>query len=71
MGGTPGISASLESVTPLIAPSLGGFLLGTIGAWSPGMVSAGLMLWDVWFAYRRIILEKKPILSTATEVTNG
>jgi DHA1 family tetracycline resistance protein-like MFS transporter len=61
IGGTLGISASLESMTRVISPSVGGFLLGTVGAWAPGAVSALLMLWAVWFAYRRIILVKTPV----------
>jgi MFS family permease len=32
IGGTLGISTSLESVTRVIAPSVGGFLLGSVGA---------------------------------------
>ena len=67
IGGTLGISTSLESVTRVIAPSAGGFLLQNLGAWAPGVVSAALMLWAVWFAYRHIILVKAP----AMEVTNA
>jgi len=67
IGGTLGISTSLESVTRVIAPSVGGFLLGSVGAWAPGVVSAILVLWAVWFAYRRIILVKAP----AMESTNA
>ncbi len=58
IGGTLGISTSLESMTRVIAPSAGGFLLQNLGAWAPGLVSAALMLWAVWFAYRHIILIK-------------
>jgi DHA1 family tetracycline resistance protein-like MFS transporter len=57
IGGTLGISTSLESVSRVIAPSAGGFLL-TLGAWAPGLVSAALMLWAVYFAYRRIVRVK-------------
>jgi MFS transporter, DHA1 family, tetracycline resistance protein len=70
IGGTLGISASLESVTRVIAPSAGGLLLQNLGAWAPGVVSAALMLWAVYFAYRRIILVKKPAISPATEASN-
>jgi DHA1 family tetracycline resistance protein-like MFS transporter len=56
IGGMLGISSSLESVTRVVSPSAGGFLLQNLGAWAPGLVSAALMLWAVWFAYRRIIL---------------
>jgi len=62
IGGTLGISTSLESFTRVISPSAGGFLLQNLGAWAPGLVSAILMLWAVWFAYRRIIPMKTPAL---------
>jgi DHA1 family tetracycline resistance protein-like MFS transporter len=71
IGGMLGISASLESVTRVIAPSVGGFLLGTVGAWAPGVVSAALVLWSVWLAYRRIILIQKLNPPTIPEVNNG
>ena len=70
IGGTLGISTSLESVSRVIAPSAGGFLLQNLGAWAPGVVSAGLMLWAVYFTYRRIILVKTPVVAPASEVTN-
>lgn len=56
VGGTLGIAASLESITRVIAPTVGGFLLQKLGAWAPGVFSAVLMAWAVTFAYRRIIL---------------
>jgi DHA1 family tetracycline resistance protein-like MFS transporter len=71
IGGTLGISTSLESVSRVIAPSAGGFLLQNLGAWAPGVVSAALMLWAVVFAYRRIILVKVPVVPPAQETTNG
>jgi DHA1 family tetracycline resistance protein-like MFS transporter len=56
VGGILGISASLEALTRVIAPSVGGFLLGYVGRWAPGIFAALLMAWAVSFAYRRIIL---------------
>jgi DHA1 family tetracycline resistance protein-like MFS transporter len=55
IGGMLGISASLESATRVISPSIGGYLLQQLGAWAPGIFSAILMSWAVSFAYRRII----------------
>jgi MFS transporter, DHA1 family, tetracycline resistance protein len=55
VGGMLGIAASLEAVTRVIAPSVGGFLLQNLGVWAPGVFSAVLMAWAVSFAYRRII----------------
>jgi DHA1 family tetracycline resistance protein-like MFS transporter len=43
VGGTLGISASLESSTRVIAPSLAGFLIDTMGSWAPG-VFGGLVM---------------------------
>lgn len=61
IGGTLGISSSLESVSRVIAPSAGGFLL-SLGAWAPGAVSATLMLWAVIFTYRRIVRVNPPLV---------
>jgi DHA1 family tetracycline resistance protein-like MFS transporter len=61
IGGMLGISTSLESVTRVISPSLGGFLLGSLGAWAPGVASAVILLYAVWLAYRKIIyVAEKP-----------
>lgn len=70
IGGILGISSSLESVTRVITPSVGGFLLGSVGAWAPGVISALLMLWTVWFAYQRII-RVKPASEPPTAETTG
>ena len=56
VGGILGIAASLEAITRVIAPSMGGFLLEHVGRWAPGVFSALLMAWAVSFAYRRIII---------------
>jgi len=56
IGGILGISASLEALTRVVAPSVGGFLLGYFGRWAPGVFTALLMVWAVSFAYRRIII---------------
>ncbi len=69
IGGMLGISTSLESVTRVISPSIGGFLIGSIGTWAPGVTSAVIMLWAVWLAYRRIIhvQDKKAEISLPIE----
>jgi DHA1 family tetracycline resistance protein-like MFS transporter len=56
IGGILGISASLEALTRVIAPSVGGFLLEYVGRWAPGVFTALLMAWAVSFAYRHIIM---------------
>jgi DHA1 family tetracycline resistance protein-like MFS transporter len=55
VGGTLGLAASLEAISRVIAPTLGGFLIQSIGVWAPGVFTALLMVWTVTFAYRRII----------------
>ena len=55
VGGTLGLSASLESLTRVIAPSMGGFLLGALGTWAPGVASVILMIWATSFTKRRIL----------------
>ena len=39
-----GVSTSLESLTRVIAPILGGFLLSQIGLWAPGVFSALVLI---------------------------
>jgi DHA1 family tetracycline resistance protein-like MFS transporter len=56
VGGILGISTSLDAFTRVIAPSVGGFLLGYLGLWAPGIFTALLMAWVVSFAYRRIVI---------------
>jgi MFS transporter, DHA1 family, tetracycline resistance protein len=59
VGGMLGIAASLEAISRVIAPSVGGYLLQQLGIWAPGVFSALLMAWAVTFAYRKIILPAK------------
>jgi hypothetical protein len=55
----------------VIAPSAGGFLLQNLGAWAPGVASATLMVWAIWFTYRRIIQIKAQVVPPVSEVSNG
>jgi MFS transporter, DHA1 family, tetracycline resistance protein len=54
VGGTLGLSAAAESLTRVIAPSLGGILLQSLGPWAPGMFAAALMAWLTQFVWRRL-----------------
>jgi DHA1 family tetracycline resistance protein-like MFS transporter len=65
-----GISTSLESVSRVIAPSAGGFLLN-LGAWAPGVVSAALMLWVVYFTYRRIIGATPTLIGPSVDISKA
>jgi DHA1 family tetracycline resistance protein-like MFS transporter len=71
IGGMLGISGALESLTRVIAPIVGGYLLGNLGTWAPGIFSTILMTWSVWFAYRRIVKTKIPAAPTTQEATNA
>ena len=62
VGGTMGISSSVESLTRVLAPSLGGLLLAWLGTWAPGLVGALLMLWVIIYAYRRLVANPDPPL---------
>ena len=62
VGGTLGLSTSLESLTRVIAPSLGGLLLGQIGPWAPGVLAAFLMGWVSTFIWRRLFVNPDPPL---------
>jgi DHA1 family tetracycline resistance protein-like MFS transporter len=53
IGGTLGLSAALESATRVVAPSLGGALLQSLGTSAPGLFAALLCLWLAWFLRRK------------------
>lgn len=63
IGGTLGFAASVESLTRVIAPSAGGFLLEVLGTWAPGIFGALIMAWVVSFVYRRLIVNPDPPLA--------
>jgi len=54
VGGTLGISTSLQSLTQVVAPVLGGFMLGQFGAWSLGVLGALTMGWLFTYTWRRV-----------------
>ncbi len=62
VGGTLGISASLESLTRVISPAAGGFLLGSLGPWAPGLAGGMIMVWTVSYAWRRLVRKPDPPL---------
>jgi len=68
IGGTLGLASSVESVTRVIAPTLGGFLIGFYGTGAPGIFSALVMLWVVTFVWRRIIVNPDPPLALRESV---
>jgi DHA1 family tetracycline resistance protein-like MFS transporter len=62
VGGALGVATSIESLTRVIGPATGGFLLGALGAWAPGVIGALIMLWLISFVWRRLIVNPDPPL---------
>ncbi len=55
IGGTLGLSSSLESLTRVIAPSLGGFMIERLGSAAPGLFGFAIMALLFTYAYRFIL----------------
>lgn len=67
VGGTLGLSTSLESATRVLAPSLGGFLLGEVGTWAPGILAAAIMAGVSLFTWKRLFIDPKaPLISLSS-----
>jgi DHA1 family tetracycline resistance protein-like MFS transporter len=62
VGGALGVAASVESFTRVIGPAAGGFLLGALGTWAPGIIGAVIMAWVVSYVWRRLIVNPDPPL---------
>ena len=62
VGGTLGLSAALESATRVISPTAAGFLLGSLGAWAPGVAAALITGWLSTFVWRRLVSNPDPPL---------
>ena len=63
VGGTLGLSASLESLTRVIAPLAAGLMVSNLGTSSPGIVGALLLVWLVSYIWRNIGREPNNIVS--------
>ena len=53
-----GISTSLESFTRVIAPPIGGWMIGNIGSWSPGIVCAVIVALTAFYTWKRVVSER-------------
>jgi len=62
MGDALGTSSAFESISRVIAPSVGGWLLGALGAWAPGVLGGMLLAGLAVFAHLRLILHPDPPL---------
>jgi len=65
IGGILGLSASVESATRVIAPTLGGFLLERLGASSPGTFGALLLAGLFFYIWQTIFGKTAPQTSAA------
>jgi DHA1 family tetracycline resistance protein-like MFS transporter len=63
VGGALGLSASLDSLTRVIAPALGGFLLERLGPPALGLFGTLIMVWVLFYVWRRLIIHPAPPLS--------
>jgi len=54
IGGILGLSSSLESMTSILTPILGGFLVASIGTWAPGIFSSIVTISLLWFIVRKV-----------------
>jgi DHA1 family tetracycline resistance protein-like MFS transporter len=64
IGGTMGISFSIDSLTRVIAPTAGGFILGQFGSSAPGILSAVLLILFIPFAWGKFISNPHPALNS-------
>jgi DHA1 family tetracycline resistance protein-like MFS transporter len=74
VGGTLGISASVESLSRVVAPSAGGYLIGALGPAAPGLVSGVLLILLFPYAWLRLIARPDPPLTmrpTASQAVAG
>ena len=62
VGGALGLAASIESITRVIGPTLGGLVLATVGTWAPGLIGAIIMAWLITYVWRRLIVNPDPPL---------
>jgi DHA1 family tetracycline resistance protein-like MFS transporter len=71
VGGALGLSASLEALTRVLAPALGGVLIQQLGASSLGLVAGVLMIWLVTFIWRRLVVHPDPPLPRRSGETDA
>ncbi|MBK8046828.1 MAG: MFS transporter [Anaerolineales bacterium] len=62
IGGTLGLSASIESLTRVIAPTVGGVLLEYFRPWGPAIFAGVVMIYVASFIWRRLFVKPDPPL---------
>jgi MFS transporter, DHA1 family, tetracycline resistance protein len=69
IGGILGLSASIESLTRVFAPALGGILLSGLGVWAPGLFGAIVLtglsfyVWNTILNNPAVLIPKEPVLT--------
>jgi DHA1 family tetracycline resistance protein-like MFS transporter len=58
VGGTLGLSSSLESLTRVVAPIAGTLLLEKVGAFAPGVFCAVILVFLIIYIWRFILSHK-------------
>jgi DHA1 family tetracycline resistance protein-like MFS transporter len=57
IGGTLGLSTSLDSLTQILAPIIGGFLIDELGPWAVGAGGALIMAGVVFYVWRCLVAD--------------
>jgi len=71
IGGTLGISASLESTTRVVAPALGGALLSWARPWGPALFGGAMMVWVAVYMWQRLFVSPDPPLAARSGHPGG
>ena len=69
IGGILGISSSLESITRVVAPSLGGLMLGRLGTSAPGIFSFAILALLVSYIWRTVYTNGQNVTNEPTMST--
>jgi DHA1 family tetracycline resistance protein-like MFS transporter len=60
VGSTLGQSTSIDSITRVLAPTLGGYLIGSVGVFAPGLIAAAFTGWLIAYGVLRLDLKHIP-----------
>lgn len=63
VGGTLGLSAALQNLAQIVAPGVGGWMLGNIGTWSVGLLAGLVMTGMLIFAQQEVLSVPEPELA--------
>jgi hypothetical protein len=60
VGGTLGLSTSLDSFTRIFSPAAGGWLVEVLGTWAPGLLAGIILILMVAFTWRDLYFAQMP-----------